>query len=72
MLPTSEEQSEVTNSRQDAESAVFGGAPGAVEDAVELVHITKEDDDWVLGGEVGLEKAEKGGVKRRLHDLQQS
>lgn len=45
--------------------------PGAVDDTVKTMPIPWWDDNWELEDVIGLGKAERVGVKRRLHNLQE-
>lgn len=69
-LPTLEEQDKVTNPRRYSEGAFSGGAPGLVEDAVEPVSISNEDNNWELKGVVRLYEAGRVGISSRLNDLE--
>lgn len=46
VLPTLEEQADLTNWEQEAESAVSGGAPGGFDDAGKSVPKPEENDEW--------------------------
>lgn len=69
---TLKEQDDLTNLRQDVESAVSEGALGAVDDAVEPVPTPGDHDNWKVKGAISLDDAERVQVKRRLYDLQGS
>lgn len=56
-------QDYLTNPRQDAESAVSGGAPDEVENVVEPMSTPVEGDDWKLKGAIGSGEAMRVVVK---------
>lgn len=72
VLPTLEEHDDLTNSCQDVEGIVCGGAHDAVDDTAKPMSIAEKNEDWKLVGAIGLSEAEQLEVKKRLQKLQES